>query len=319
VMRAASHRLRRLGGRAGQAAAREHRQVDELVAHESGRRGIQAVLLQYFPEDEKLVVDSLVHFADAELARAQRDRGRAAAREQRDGDAGGGEHLEAVAVVRGKGLERLAARAVPEGAVREDAVDVENHQADAPRPSPDLLSDLFQITLARNRSCMLSAPTSSPPASITSSWFTLCASISCTASTASASDRIMRGAAVITSATRAVAKSAPFSRARRRSPSVKMPRTLPSAPRTAVMPMRPRVISCSASLSGVDSATSGTPSPLRMTSPTCSSAWRGSRPRGWLRAKSSLVKPRASSSATASASPRASAAVVLAVGARLCV
>ena len=40
-------------------------------------------------------------------------------------------------------------------------------------------------------------------------------------------------------------------------------------------------------------------------------------PPGWERAKSSSVKPRASSTAMASASPMASAAVVLAVGARL--
>ena len=64
--------------------------------------------------------------------------------------------------------------------------------------------------------------------------------------------------------------------------------------------------------------TRATSSPRRITSATCTSAWRGSWPRGWLRAKSSAEKPRLSSSATASASPSASAAVVLAVGARLC-
>ena len=48
----------------------------------------------------------------------------------------------------------------------------------------------------------------------------------------------------------------------------------------------------------------------------CSSRRRPSAPAGCERAKSSAVKPRASSSATASASPIASAAVVLEVGAR---
>ena len=41
-------------------------------------------------------------------------------------------------------------------------------------------------------------------------------------------------------------------------------------------------------------------------------------PPGWLRAKSSFVKPLAERVATASASPRASVAVVDVVGARLC-
>ena len=62
--------------------------------------------------------------------------------------------------------------------------------------------------------------------------------------------------------------------------------------------------------------TRGTSSPPCMTSVMCSSRRRPSAPAGCERAKSSAVKPRASSSATASASPIASAAVVLAVGAR---
>src|SRR3954467_2423352 len=99
-------------------------------------------------------------------------------------------------VVRRECLQLLAARAVPERAVGEHAIDVENHQANAPRPLQDLSHDLFQITLARNRSCMLAAPISSPPASTTSSLFTLWASMICTASTARAPARITRGAAV---------------------------------------------------------------------------------------------------------------------------
>ncbi len=51
---------------------------------------------------------------------------------------------------------------------------------------------------------------------------------------------------------------------------------------------------------------------------TCISRRRPSVPPGWRRANSSAEKPRASSTATASASPIASAVVVLVVGARLC-
>ena len=70
-------------------------------------------------------------------------------------------------------------------------------------------------------------------------------------------------------------------------------------------------------IEGRQVGTEGRSVSLRITSATCSSARRGRRPLGWLRAKSSEVKPCASSRATASASPSASAAVVLAVGARL--
>ena len=60
----------------------------------------------------------------------------------------------------------------------------------------------------------------------------------------------------------------------------------------------------------------GTASPVCITSRICSSRRRPKAPAGCERAKSSAVKPRASSSATASASPSTSAAVVLLVGAR---
>src|SRR5205085_2746420 len=52
------------------------------------------------------------------------------------------------------------------------------------------------MTLARKRSCMLSAPSSTPLSSPTRSWLILCASISCTASTASSSGEIGGGEAM---------------------------------------------------------------------------------------------------------------------------
>ena len=64
------------------------------------------------------------------------------------------------------------------------------------------------------------------------------------------------------------------------------------------------------------SSTRGTSSPLRMTSRTWVSSLRPKAPPGWDSAKSSALKPRASSRAAARASPRANCTVVLAVGAR---
>ena len=103
---------------------------------------------------------------------------------------------------------------------------------------------------------------------------------------------------------------------RRRSPSVKMPTgaCLPSS--TMAMPMPLADISTSASGMAVSACTMGRAAPLRMTSRTKVRRRRPSAPPGCERAKSSRLKPRASRQATAMASPRTKAAVVLAVGAR---
>ena len=74
-------------------------------------------------------------------------------------------------------------------------------------------------------------------------------------------------------------------------------------------------ITSSASASEMVSGTNGTSSPERITSRTWVSSLRPRLPPGCERAKSSGLKPRASSAATARASPSARAAVVLAVGA----
>ena len=80
-----------------------------------------------------------------------------------------------------------------------------------------------QITLARIRSLELSAPTSRPASSTTSTLVMRCCSITPAASTASASARTRRGLRCITSAAVSARRSAPRSMRRRRSPSVKMP------------------------------------------------------------------------------------------------
>ena len=81
--------------------------------------------------------------------------------------------------------------------------------------------------------------------------------------------------------------------------------------------MRLALISSTASASVALNGTDGTALPVRITSLTRVSRRRPRVPPGCERAKSSAPKPLASSKATASASPIANCAVVLAVGARL--
>ena len=104
---------------------------------------------------------------------------------------------------------------------------------------------------------------------------------------------------------------------RRRSPSVMIPASLPSAP---VMPTQPKpfaVITTIASCIEAPSAISGTASPECITS-RMNFSFAPSRPPGWNSRKRSAVKPRLSNSATASASPSASCISEEVVGARLC-
>ena len=109
----------------------------------------------------------------------------------------------------------------------------------------------------------------------------------------------------------------PFNALRRKSPSVKIPVSTPFAPVSATAPLLALVIAKIASCTVVFfSGSTGHASSLRMMSFTRSKSVRPSVPAGWNLAKSSRVTPRLSSNTIARASPRASAAVVLAVGAR---
>jgi len=95
-----------------------------------------------------------------------------------------------------------------------------------------------------------------------------------------------------------------------------MPTTRCSASTTADAPSPLALISRMSPVKDVSGRTCGTAVPVRMTSSTWVSNLRPKAPPGCERAKSSGLKPRASSNATASASPMASWAVVLAVGAK---
>jgi len=144
----------------------------------------------------------------------------------------------------------------------------------------------------------------------------LLSSIRCNASAASASPLTVLQRVVMKSPMRSCWKSMPRSSARRRSPSVKMPSRCPPGSVTVVMPKPLAVISSSASRITVSGGTRGTSRPWCMISLTRSSSLRPRAPPGCENAKSSAEKPRASSSAIASASPITSATVVLEVGAR---
>ena len=109
--------------------------------------------------------------------------------------------------------------------------------------------------------------------------------------------------------------SACASTARRTSPSVTTPASVPSSPTTQAMPRRARVISASTSRIGLSSRTAGRSSPRRM-APSTRRARRNRPPPGCRSAKSSGLKPFSTSTVIARASPSASAAVVLAVGTR---
>ncbi len=120
----------------------------------------------------------------------------------------------------------------------------------------------------------------------------------------------------ITSLIRVAWTSICLSNARRRSPSVNTPSTRSSLSTTTVMPNPFLDISSRPSRSFASGNVRGTASPVRIMSSTCSRSCRPRAPPGCERAKSCFVKPRASRTVTANASPIASVAVVLAVGAR---
>src|SRR5471030_187088 len=258
----------------GEANAAQDRQVDDVVADEADLLGRKAQLVQQRVEGRELVMAALVHVGDAKVGRAlghlrrnaRADDGRLHARLL--------QQLDAEAVVDVEGFQRLAVGAVVQAAVGEHAVDVEDHQLDLGGAGHvfELVGVLHQITLARVRSWMCSAPTSLP-----------------SSSTASFSGEMARGLACMTSRMTTLLKSCTFSIMRRRSPSVNTPIGLPAASTTAVMPMPFWVISSSASVRRTSAATDGTASPLRMTSRTWVSKRRPSAPPGCERAKSSSL------------------------------
>src|SRR5258706_791751 len=304
----------RIAHRHREAAAAHHRQILDVIAHEGARLRVEAQLLHQALERGKLVVaGALDHVRDGKLLRALRHRPGFPAGEDRGREARFLQQLHAVAVEDVERLEHLALRVEVERAVGHHAVDVEDREPDG----AGALDELHQTTPAASRSWKVRAPTSRPSGeSTTRRPPRLCFSSTWAASAARRSGAMERGLRVITSATRRVLIMSCFSSVRRKSPSVKMPRSLSLSSTMHVMPMPFLVISTIAAGRSASGEFFGSRSPGRMMSATCTSRRRPSVPPGWCWAKSSLRNPLASSSATASASPSASAAVVLAVGAR---
>src|SRR5574343_1493151 len=261
-----------------------------------------------------LVADSLINVGDAEVGGAAGDDAGIAAGDDRYLDAGSLEQHDAEPVLDVEGLQFVAVVGVVQAAVGHHAVDVEGDELDAGGAG----FCVHQMTLALKGSGMFRAPIRWLSASTTSRPLMRRRSIISTASTARRSGPMVCGPGCITEAISPCCRSMRFSKARRRSPSVKMPMTALVGSMIATRPSPPRDMATMASVMAVVGATAGTLSPARMTSRTWVSRRRPSEPPGCERAKSSGPKPRASSSATAKASPSASAAGVLAVGARLC-
>src|SRR6476646_9732197 len=88
VMRAAPHLLGRFVRNAGEAAALEYRQIDDVVAHIGGRLLLQPDTAQQRAKSGVLVLGALDDMLDAELARALGDRGRFPAADERPRQAG---------------------------------------------------------------------------------------------------------------------------------------------------------------------------------------------------------------------------------------
>src|SRR5439155_14584160 len=179
------------------------------------------------------------------------------------------------------------------------------------------LSVAVHINFHLGKSCESTNPTGSFRAltTIKSSMFRSLKIFS--ASTASASSRTATGLRVITFASGCASTLSSAAMRRRRSPSVNTPTSLPRELTTLTLPDLACVIRSNACLTVSDSGATALRGPARMMSPTRSSSARPIAPEGWYLAKSVFLNPRACNTAIASASPSASIAVVLAVGARL--
>src|SRR5690606_22727746 len=149
-------------------------------------------------EDRALVVRALVHMRDAEIGGASQHDGRFARADDGGDDAGVLQQLDAVAVEHVEGFHHFAVGTEVQAAVGEYAIDVEDHHPHIRCAGGGIRRGgrnrrRHQITFARVRSWICSAPTSVPFASVTNNWLMRNSSISSTASTASCSGCTLRG------------------------------------------------------------------------------------------------------------------------------
>mmetsp|Transcript_12664 Transcript_12664/g.31965 ORF Transcript_12664/g.31965 Transcript_12664/m.31965 type:complete len:253 (+) Transcript_12664:80-838(+) len=142
-------------------------------------------------------------------------------------------------------------------------------------------------------------------------------SIALIASTAFSETRMVEGAVFITCAIGISSMSAPCAcSARRRSPSVKVPSRLFSASRTSTQPQPLPDSSTSVSTTFISAETTGSRSPVIMTSSTDSMRRLPMRPAGWFIAYWSLERLRDSMREMATVSPKSIWMAVEVTGAR---
>ena len=137
-----------------------------------------------------------------------------------------------------------------------------------------------------------------------------------TAAATSASFAIVLGSRPMTSRAVRAQGSGCFTRMRLKSPSVTTPVSWPVPSTTVVIPSRLSMISSITSRRGALSPTRGSASPSCINSSTRRAAERPMTPPGCRKRKSSALKPRRSSRATARQSPITWATVMLVVGVR---
>jgi hypothetical protein len=161
---------------------------------------VEAQLFEHGLGRGQLVFGAVVHMLDAERLEPYAQRLGIAPGDHRRRDARALQQLEAVAVEDAEALEGFAVLGEIDAAVGQHAVDVEEGHAHILRGKQGLGLEIerHQMTFARIRSLMLSAPHKCP-ASTTSTLVMRYCSINAAASTASASARSVRGPGCITS------------------------------------------------------------------------------------------------------------------------
>jgi hypothetical protein len=125
----------RVGGGEGEADCPQERQVGEIVAHERGGAGVDAVALAQRSQQRQLVGHPLMNVGHAEIGHAPRYGRRGPPGDDGHGEACGERDDDGVAIMDVKDFPLLTTRAVDEAAVRKHPVDVQDEEPDPPGPS----------------------------------------------------------------------------------------------------------------------------------------------------------------------------------------
>jgi len=123
----------RIGDRKGQPDRTQQRHIRFVVADESRLRRRHTDLQRQGAEIPDLVPAALDHVPDAELPAAARDGRRPASRNDGDADPRARQGPQSVAILDVEALQLLAADPVVQAAVGEDAIDIQNQQANRRR------------------------------------------------------------------------------------------------------------------------------------------------------------------------------------------